>query len=75
MDVHAQQAGKDRAMPDKASYKSRGGDKDAATKHTMNPPSTGGQAPDADVQAPEEQDPKRRIGQFSGAGQPPNMKR
>jgi hypothetical protein len=62
-------------MPDTASYKSRGGDKDAATKHTMNPPSGGGQAPDVDANAPEEQDSKRRIGQFSGAGQPPNMKK
>jgi hypothetical protein len=41
----------------------------------MNPPSGGGQAPDAEASAPEEQDPKRRIGQFSGAGQPPNMKK
>ena len=62
-------------MPDKASYKSRGGDKDSATKHAMNPPSGGGQPPDADAQAPEEQDPKRRIGQFSETGQPPNMKK
>ena len=62
-------------MPDKASYKSRGGNKDSATKHTMNPPSGGGQAPDADPQAPQEQDPKRRIGQFSGTGEPPIMKK
>jgi hypothetical protein len=62
-------------MPDKASHKSHGGDKDSATKHTMNPPSGGGQAPDVDAQTPDEQDPKRRIGQFSGAGQPPNMKK
>lgn len=62
-------------MPDKASYKTRGGDKDAATKHSMNPPSGGDRAPDADAPAPDEQEPKRRIGQFSGAGQPPNMKK
>ena len=62
-------------MPNKASYKSRGGNKDSATKHAMNPPTDGGQAPDADVQAPQEQDAKRRIGQFSETGQPPNMKK
>jgi len=62
-------------MPDKASYKSHGGNKDAATKHTMNPPAGGGQAPDVESNAPEEQDPKRRIGQFSGAGEPPIMKK
>ena len=62
-------------MPDKASYKSRGGDKNSATKHTMNPPSGGGQVPDVDSQPQQEQAPKRRIGQFSEAGQPPNMKK
>jgi hypothetical protein len=41
----------------------------------MNPPSGGGQAPDVESKGSEEQDPKRRIGQFSGAGQPPNMKK
>jgi hypothetical protein len=62
-------------MPNKASYKSRGGDKDAATKHTMNPPTGDGRAPDADAPGTEEQDPKRRIGQFGGAGEPPIMKK
>lgn len=62
-------------MPNKASYKSRGGDKDAATRHTMNPPTGGGQAPDADTPGTEEQDPKRRIGQFGGTVEPPIMKK
>jgi len=61
-------------MPNKASYKSRGGDKDAATKHTMNPPNSG-QAPDTESKGQEEQDPKRRIGQFGGAGEPPIIKK
>src|SRR4051812_12965542 len=65
----------ERAIADTARYKSRRGDQDAATKHTMNPPSGGGQAPGVETNPPEEQDPKRRIGQFSGAGQPPNMKK
>jgi len=62
-------------MPNKASYKSRGGNKDSATKHTMNPPAGGGQVPDVESKGPEEQDPKRRIGQFGGAGEPPIMKK
>jgi hypothetical protein len=62
-------------MPDKASYKSKGGDKDSATKHTMNPPSGGGQKPDVESKGPEEQDIKRRIGQFSGADVPPQTKK
>jgi hypothetical protein len=62
-------------VPNNASYKSRGGDKDAATKHAMNPPTGGRQAPDTDGKVTDEQDPKRRIGQFSGAGEPPNLKK
>ena len=62
-------------MPDKASYKSRGGKKDSATKNTFNPPTGGGRRPDVDAKGPEEQDPKRRIGQYGGAGEPPIMKK
>lgn len=62
-------------MPNKASYKSKGGDKDAATKHTMNPPTGGGQKPDVDSKGPEEQDVKRRIGQFTGAGEPAQIRK
>lgn len=62
-------------MPNKASYKSRGGKKDSATKNTMNPPTGGGQKPDIESKGTEEQDPKRRIGQYGGAGEPPIMKK
>jgi hypothetical protein len=62
-------------MPDKAPYKSRGGKKDSATKHTFNPPDGRGPTPDVDAKGPEEQDVKRRIGQFGGAGEPPLTKR
>lgn len=62
-------------MPKKASYKSKGGDKDAATKHTMNPPMGGGQQPDVEGKGPEEQDVKRRIGQFTGAGEPGQIRK
>ena len=62
-------------MPNKAGYKSKGGDKDSATKHTMNPPTGGGQKPDVESKGPEEQDVKRRIGQFTGAGVPPQIKK
>ena len=62
-------------MPDKASYKSKGGKKDSAVKNTFNPPTQGGQPPDTDAHKPEEQDQKRRIGQFTGAGEPPLQKK
>lgn len=62
-------------MPDKAGYKSHGGDKDSASKNTFNPPGHGEHAPGSDVPGTEEQDPKRRIGQFGGAGQPPIQKK
>lgn len=62
-------------MPNKASYKSRGGKKDAATKNTMNPPDGQGPTPDPRAKGTEEQDPKRRLGQFGGAGEPPIMKK
>jgi hypothetical protein len=62
-------------MPDKAKYKSRGGNKDSAVKNTFNPPSGGGHKPDVKSKGPEEQDVKRRIGQFGGAGEPPVIKK
>ena len=57
----------------KASHKTKGGKKDSATKNTFNPPAQGG-APDeteprAGTNEPAEQDPKRRFGQFTGAGE------
>lgn len=50
--------------------------KDFAAKNTMNPPSSGGPG----AQGPagtgsQAQDPKRRIGQHSAAGEPPLMKK
>ena len=62
-------------MPNKASYKSKGGDKDSATKNTFNPPAGEGPKHDVESKGPEEQDAKRRIGQFGGAGEPPIMKK
>jgi len=62
-------------MPDKARYKSKGGDKDSAVKNTFNPPAGRGPEPDVKAKGPEEQDPKRRIGQFGGAGEPPIIKK
>ena len=57
----------------KATHKTKGGKKDSATKNTFNPPAHGGtprdvQAP-AGTNEPFEQDAKRRIGQFTGAGE------
>ena len=47
--------------------------KDSASKNTMNPP--GGEiASQLPGTANQEQDPKRRIGQHGGAGEPPLMK-
>ncbi|MCC6176277.1 MAG: hypothetical protein IT305_13305 [Chloroflexi bacterium] len=57
-------------MPDKASYKSKGGDKDSATKNTFNPRSHDGREYDVEEKQTEARDPKRRIGQYTGAGQP-----
>jgi hypothetical protein len=62
-------------MPKKATYKSKGGDKDAATKNTFNPPATQQSGPPGDTDEPFHQDPKRRIGQFGGAGEPPLIKK
>ena len=60
-------------MP-KASYKSKGGDKDSAVKNTFNPPGPAGQHGDQQ-RNPEQQEPGRPIGQFGGAGEPPLMKK
>jgi hypothetical protein len=63
-------------MPNKASYKSKGGDKDSATKHEFNPSPGQGPIPDTRKgRATEEQDVERRAGQFTDAGQPPIMKK
>jgi hypothetical protein len=62
------------AMPSKARQKKQGGDKDSAEKNTFNRPK-GGSGSRRGRREPEEQDPKRRIGQFGGAGEPPLMKK
>ena len=48
--------------------------KDFAAKNTMNPP-MGGDTEHAVDRVSQEQDPKRRIGQHSGRGEPPLMKK
>jgi hypothetical protein len=54
----------------------KGTHKDSATKNTLNPPAGGMQmASQGDNHADQEQDPKRRIGQHGGAGEPPMMKK
>jgi hypothetical protein len=50
--------------------------KDFASKNTMNPPSgEGGQTQDLNRTGSQSQDPKRRIGQHGGQGEPPLMKK
>jgi hypothetical protein len=62
-------------MSGDARAKAKGGDKNSADKHTFNPPAGHGPTPDVESKGPEEQDAKRRIGQFGGAGEPPIMKK
>ncbi len=49
--------------------------KDAAAKNTMNPPSGGGGTQTLGGTGSQAQDPKRRLGQFGGAGEPPLIKK
>jgi hypothetical protein len=50
--------------------------KDSAAKNTMNPPMGGrGGTQELAGTGTQEQDPKRRIGQYGGAGEPPLMKK
>jgi len=65
----------EQTMPDKASYKSKGGDKDSATKNTFNPSPGKGPERDPEAKGPDEQDIKHRSGQYTGAGNPPIMKK
>jgi hypothetical protein len=58
-------------MPSKASHKTKGGKKNFADKNTMNPTGPGQGNPPPGTNEPFEQDKKRRVGQFSGAGEPP----
>jgi hypothetical protein len=50
------------------------GSKDSAAKNTFNPPA-GGKQPRSQTRGQQEQDPKRRTGQFTGAGEPPLQKK
>jgi len=54
----------------------KGSGKDAASKNTFNPiDAPGNQRQRTQTRGPEEHDPKRRTGQFTGAGEPPLMKK
>ena len=57
----------------KAAHKTKGSSKDFAAKQTLNP--GGREPPGSQTHEPFEQDRKRRIGQFSGTGEPPLMKK
>jgi hypothetical protein len=60
----------------KAKHTNRKGDhKDSASKNTMNPPAGGGGTQVLGGTGMQEQDPKRRLGQFGDAGEPPLMKK
>lgn len=60
-------------MPRKTA-KTRGGKQEFARKNTLNPPGSADQAPPSTPE-PDDQDPKRRIGQYTGRGEPPLIKR
>jgi hypothetical protein len=62
-------------MPSKASSKKKGGNKDAATKNTFNPPLPSDSKRASQTREPEEQAVERQVGQFGEAGQPPLMKK
>lgn len=52
--------------------------KDSATKNTLNPPDRSRAAhvaPEPGPSGVEERVPKRQVGQFTGPGQPPVMKK
>jgi hypothetical protein len=63
-------------VPQKASYKSKGGKKDSAAKNTINPRgSGGGKHIESHTPGGQEQDPQRRIGQHGGMGEPELQKK
>ena len=62
-------------MPSNAQHKSRGGDKDSATKNTFNPPIPGGNKPGSQTDEPFGQDTKKRDSQGGGAGEPHMIKK
>jgi hypothetical protein len=63
-------------MPKAKRTNVKGQHKDSAAKNTMNPPAGGGGGTQVlGGTGTQEQDPKRRIGQFGGAGEPPLMKK
>ena len=62
-------------MPSNAQHKSRGGDKDSATKNTFNPPIPGGKKPSSQTDEPFGQDTKNRDSQGGGMGEPHMIKK
>ncbi|HEY3060088.1 MAG TPA: hypothetical protein VGL99_14090 [Chloroflexota bacterium] len=63
-------------MPKAKHTNVKGSHKDSAAKNTMNPPTGGGgRPPDNTISGTQEQEAKRRIGQHTGAGEPPIMKK
>ena len=55
--------------------RTRGTHKASARKNTMNPPAGGGGTQELGGTGMQAQDPKRRIGQHTGSGEPPLMKK
>jgi hypothetical protein len=63
-------------MPKAKRTRVKSSHKDFAAKNTMNPPmGGGGGTQELGGTGTQAQDPKRRIGQFGGAGEPPLMKK
>ena len=62
-------------MPKAKRTNVKGQHKDFAAKNTMNPPDGGGGTQTLGGTGTQEQDPKRRLGQFGGAGEPPLIKK
>jgi hypothetical protein len=64
-----------RPMPNAKRTNVKGQHEDFAAKNTMNPPGGGGGTQTLGGTGTQEQDPKRRFGQYGGAGEPPLMKK
>jgi hypothetical protein len=62
-------------MPKAKKTNVKGSHKDFAAKNTMNPPGGPGGTQELGGTGTQAQDPKRRIGQHGGAGEPPLMKK
>jgi hypothetical protein len=62
-------------MPQAKKTNVKGSHKDSAAKNTMNPPGGPAGTQELGGTGTQAQDPKRRIGQHGGAGEPPLMKK